>query len=189
MFTVQDDLFTPITPLGFHPDTLQGYALDLSPCLTDGPGQVSNAVDVLHLRPDSQGLTGSVHRHIGVHSELSFCRWGTKTYARSVFTCSKALRGRWAGTDWFTHRTCCRDRCRELAGWAGAPWQLRQPPLRSSCLAPSPAPLDPHLTHVNTDMFCKPPIHRSPVKVPNRSGFVEILEWKLLEFFVLSSIC
>lgn len=39
--------------------------------LTYGPGQVSDAVDVLHLGPDAQRLSWSVHRHIGVYSQLA----------------------------------------------------------------------------------------------------------------------
>lgn len=55
--------------------------------------------------------------------------------------------------EWFPYQTCCLDRCPGLAGWAEALWQLQQPPLRSSCLAPSPAPLDLHLMDVKTAVF------------------------------------
>ncbi len=41
--------------------------------LTYSPGQVSGAVDVLHLCPDAQGLTWFVHGHIGIHSQLALC--------------------------------------------------------------------------------------------------------------------
>lgn len=39
--------------------------------LTYSPGQVSNTVDVLHLRPDAQGLAWLVDGHVGVHSHLA----------------------------------------------------------------------------------------------------------------------
>lgn len=47
--------------------------------LTYSPGQVSDAVDVLHLCPDAQGLAWFVDWHIGIYSQLALCgerrRW------------------------------------------------------------------------------------------------------------------
>lgn len=39
--------------------------------LTDSPGQVSDAVDVLHLGPDAQRLSWSVDGHVGIYSQLA----------------------------------------------------------------------------------------------------------------------
>lgn len=47
--------------------------------LTYSLGEVSDAVDVLHLRPDAQRLTWLVHRHIGIYSQLALCREGRTT--------------------------------------------------------------------------------------------------------------
>lgn len=59
---------------------------------------------------------------------------------------------------WLPYQTCCLDRFPGPAGWAGALWQLQQPLLHSSCLAPSPTPSDLHLMDVKTavvhDSFC-----------------------------------
>lgn len=41
--------------------------------LTYSPGKVSDAVDVLHLCPDTQGLAWPVDRHIGIYSQLALC--------------------------------------------------------------------------------------------------------------------
>lgn len=56
-----------------HPADL---ALSLLILLTYGPGQVSDAVDVLHLCPDTQGLTRYMHGHVGVYSQLAL--WGER---------------------------------------------------------------------------------------------------------------
>lgn len=41
--------------------------------ITYGSGQVSDAVDVLHLCPDAQRLSWSVDGHIGIYSQLALC--------------------------------------------------------------------------------------------------------------------
>lgn len=136
--------------------------------LTYSPGQVSDAVDVLHLRPDAQWLTWFVHRHIGIHSQLALCgeTWTRCTLSGEISLDldvwqKKKERGRQRDREWFPYQTCCLDMCPGLAGWAGAPWQLQRPPLHSSCLAPSPAPLDLHLTHVKTAV-----LYISKVSIP-----------------------
>lgn len=40
---------------------------------TYGSGQEADAVDVLHLGPDAQGLAWLVDGHVGVYSQLALC--------------------------------------------------------------------------------------------------------------------
>lgn len=127
------------------------------------PGQVSHAVDVFHLRPDAQRLTWSVNWHICVDSQLSLWggnrnKYGHEVWQLSTRVCRTDRQKERKKKKWLPYQTCCLDRFPGPAGWAGALWQLQQPLLHSSCLAPSPTPSDLHLMDVKTavvhDSFC-----------------------------------
>lgn len=54
--------------------------------LTYSSGQISDAVDVLHLRPDPQLLAYFVYRHVGINSQLALWGEGNQGWPQEMIT-------------------------------------------------------------------------------------------------------
>lgn len=79
-WAIMQPVETPATLLlGFKP---------FKKVLTYSPGQVSGAVNVLHLCPGAQRLARSVDGHVGIYSQLALCggrRWRSTLSGKGVW--------------------------------------------------------------------------------------------------------